>query len=271
LDAILIQLFIRGSVQFGVGQRITYAKAGDIVIFDLAQTVDNINLEFDHITSMWPRSAVEELIPNIASWHGLSLPSKSPVTRLLRQHMISSHKLAGHFAPSEGQRVEEATLSLLSAAVEGKNLPRESAESPAMKELLAYQIKRYIRQNLGVSDLVPEQIAQHFGISRRQLYHLLEPVGGISRYQLKLRLERSMSDLQNPAFAHQSLSEIAYRCGFKYPATFSRNFRATFGISPGDARAQVLSRNSAPAPQTANTLSTQSAREHHQWFHAIGI
>jgi AraC-like DNA-binding protein len=274
LDAILIQLFLEGGVQFGVGQRTTYAEAGDVVVFDLAQPVDNINREFRHLTSMWPRELIEEAVPNIASWHGRTLPRDSPVTVLLKQHMTSSFELADRFTLPEGQRVEDATLSLVKASMAGTTLPEEAVETPAMKELLAYQIKRYIRQNLGVSDLAPERIAQHFGISRRRLYQVMEPVGGISRYQMKLRLQHCLHDIQDPGQVQRTFSEIAYRWGFKHPATFNRNFKVDFGMTPGEARAQAvnaLSPGSFAVIPLSDSPKTQRAREHHQWFHAIGI
>jgi AraC-like DNA-binding protein len=222
---------------------------------------------------MWPRTELEEAVPDIASWHGLTLPPRSPVTALLRQHMISSFDLASRFSPREGKRVEEATLSLASAAMAGGVLTEERVEAPAMKELLAYQIKRYIRQNLGVSDLSPDRIARHFGISRRQLYHLMEPIGGIARYQLQLRLRHCLSDIQNPLCAKDTLSEIAYRWGFKHPSTFNRNFREAFGMTPGDARAQGVDPVST-TPAAGGSPRKRHAHlthEHHQWFHAIGI
>lgn len=274
LDAILVQLFLEGGVQFGVGQRTTYAKAGDIVIFDLAQPVDNINSKFRHLTSMWPRHALEEVAPNIASWHGLTLPPLNPVTSLLRQHLISSYELADRFSIQEGLRVEDVTLSLVGAAMAGVSLPEESTETPAMKEYLAYQIKSYIRHNLGISNLSPEQIARHFGISRRRLYKLLEPVGGISRYQLQLRLQRCLSDLQNPEYSRNTISEIAYRWGFKHPATFNRNFRNAFGQTPSEVRAGSLIQETVIPCSGISVVrgsGLQAAREHHQWFHAIGI
>ncbi len=274
LDGVLIQLFLEGSVQFGVGQRTTYAEAGDIIVFDLAQPVDNINRNFRHITLMWPRPTIEKLIPNIGSWHGLTLPKESPSTALLRQHLISSYDLAPRFTTQEARRVEDATLALVGAAMSDVSLSEETLKTPAMKELLAYQIKRYIRKNLGLSNLAPEQIARHFGISRRQLYHLLEPLGGISKYQLNLRLQRCLSDIQNPEHVKRSLSEIAYSWGFKHPATFNRNFRAAFGITPGEAREKALAQEEKSSLEVLSTVAcnkSYASREHHQWFHAIGI
>jgi len=195
------------------------------------------------------------------------------VTKLLRQHMISSFDLANHFNLREGLRVEEATLTLAGAAMAHKCLDEGSTETPAMKELLAYQIKRYIRHNLGLADLSPNQIAQHFGISRRQLYHVMEPVGGISRYQRDLRLQHCLRDIQNPNHAHLTLSEIAYRWGFKHPATFNRNFKAAFGRRPSEARAGAFVTESQfhCVGSQRLTKNTNSVNEHHQWFHAIGI
>jgi len=272
MDSILLQLFLEGGVQFGVGRRTTYAEAGDIVVFDLAQPVDNINRKFRHITCVWSRPAIEAVVPNIGRWHGLSLPRDNPCVVLLRQHMISSYDLAPQFTPQEGLRVEEATLALAGAALTETGLPKEPIKTPAIAEVLTYQIKRYIRENLGSADQTPDQIACRFGISRRHLYQLLEPIGGIARYQRHLRLQRCLADLQNPEQAHFQISEIAFRWGFRHPATFNRNFRSTFGITPGEARNRNHDGNHSHllAPPL-HREQEQLQKEHHQWFQAIGI
>lgn len=272
MDSILLQLFIEGGVQFGVGQRITYGETGDIVVFDLAQPVDNINRHFRHITTLWPRPAIEMVVPEIERWHGRCLPRDNPSVTLLRQHMISSYELAGRFTQREGQRVEEATLALAGAAMNG-GAPLDEADYPSpMTEVLIYQIKRHIRKNLGAADQSPEQIARHFGISRRHLYQLLQPVGGIARYQRQLRLQRCLSDLQSPEHPHLQISEIAYRWGFSSAASFNRNFRAAFGITPGEAR--NLPQDDARFPQLIGEprlRETPAHAEHQQWFMALGI
>ena len=272
MDSILLQLFLAGGVQFGVDQRITYAETGDIVVFDLAQPVDNINRRFRHLTTLWPRPAIEAVVPNIEQWHGRCLPRDNPSFMLLRQHMISSYELAGRFTRQEGQRVEEATLALAGAAMSGGDSQDEAACPPPIKGVLIYQIKRHIRKNLGADDQSPEQIARHFGISRRHLYQLLEPFGGIARYQRQLRLQRCLSELQNPEQTHLQIAEIAYRWGFSSAANFNRNFRAAFGITPGEAR--NLPQDDARFPCLMGKPRLQKApahAEHQQWFMALGI
>lgn len=272
MDSILLQLFLEGGVQFGVGQRTTYGETGDIVVFDLAQPVDNINRRFRNITTLWPRPAIEMVVPDIERWHGRCLPRNTPSVTLLRQHMISSYQLAGRFTRREGRRVEEATLALAGAAMTGKQIPIGPAEDPPMKEMLIYQIKRHIRQHLGDSDLSPEQIASRFGISRRHLYQLLEPLGGIARYQRHLRLQRCLADLQSPEHSHLRVSEIAYRWGFRNATTFNRSFRATFGITPSDARYHDrTSINILMSSHQRRGAEEAFRAKHQQWFIALGI
>lgn len=272
MDSILLQLFLEGGVQFGVGQRTTYAQRGDIVVFDLAQPVDNINQKFHHITAVWPRPEIEAVVPNIARWHGLCLPRENASVALLRQLLISSYQLASQFLPEAGLRIEEAMLALAGAGMAGDGLPDTPEATPVLREVLSYQIKRHIRENLGAPDQSPEQIARHFGISRRNLYQLFQSMGGIARYQRHLRLQRCLADLQNPQLAQLQISEIAYRWGFRHPATFNRNFREAFGRSPSEARCQAkddrLKINSA-APGIARASQLQS--EHQKWFMSIGI
>ncbi len=272
MDAIFLQLFLEGGVQFGTAGRTTYAEAGDIVVFDLAQPVDNINRKFHHITAMYSRSAIEAVVPDISRWHGRSLPRDNPSVALLRQHMITSYDLAPRFTSQEGRNVEKAALLLAGAAMGGDDCLQEPTENKSLQEMLAYQIKRHIRENLGAADQSPEQIAKRFGISRRHLYQLLEPIGGIARYQRHLRLQRSMTDLQNPELAHLQISEIAYRWGFNHPATFNRNFRAAFDITPSDARNRIHDGTATIRTLQAGTEKQRKIEaEHQQWFRAMGI
>jgi len=271
IDSILLQLFLEGGVQFGVGNQTTYAEANDIVVFDLTQPIDNINQKFRHITAVWPRTRIEEVVPDIHRWHGHTLPRDNPSVRLLRQHMMTSYELAPRFSPQEGLRVEAAAIDLVGAATANRDgLPEGGPSGSALKEMLIYQIKRHIRRNLDSIEQNPDQIAAHFGISRRRLYKLMEPMGGIAHYQTRLRLQRCLSDLQDPNNAGLNISEVAYRWGFGNLATFNRNFKNTFGLKPSDARSQFVT-GVPPASSRNERCSTAIRAEHQQWFIALDI
>lgn len=78
-------------------------------------------------------------------------------------------------------------------------------------------------------------ICQVLGISRSQLYRLLESEGGVARYIQRHRLQASYEAITEPE-EQRSIAEIALACGFYDSSTFSRAFRKEFGISPSDAR-----------------------------------
>ncbi len=83
-----------------------------------------------------------------------------------------------------------------------------------------------------IPNLTPARVAQAEGISERYLQKLFEGVGdNFTHYLRERRLQRAWADLSNPAEAHQSISEIAYRYGFGDSAHFSRAFRHRFGLA----------------------------------------
>jgi AraC-like DNA-binding protein len=101
-------------------------------------------------------------------------------------------------------------------------------------------IRRFIDRNLKSPELGPEMIAKNFGLSRASLYRLFEPVGGIAGYIRKQRLNQTFQEITAAEFANQRIAQIAYRFGFKNVSAFNRLFRATYGVSPRQARAAKL-------------------------------
>lgn len=266
LDSILLQLFIKGEIQFGSGKRTTYANLGDIVVFDLSQPVDNFNSSFLHLTIMLPREVIEAAIPEIHRWHGLALPRDNPSFHLLRNHLISSFELAPSFDMKAAGYVEAATIALAAAAMSGSPPLVEGSRKADVERAMIHQIKRYIQRNLGSTELSPESIAHDFGVSRAQVYRLMEPVGGISSYIRRLRLHRCMADLRDPRFAHQNVSEIAYRLGFEHLTTFNRSFREAFGMTPSEARREHRQPSRSSSAHVGVDTNGEPHQEHRNWI-----
>lgn len=94
----------------------------------------------------------------------------------------------------------------------------------------------YIEQHFGDPELSPTRLASVHGISLRYLHLLFAQRGhAVSGWIRERRLEYCCQVLAN---AHPSLSvsEIAFRAGFKDSSHFSRAFRQRFGISPTEHR-----------------------------------
>ncbi|MBO0903352.1 helix-turn-helix domain-containing protein [Jiella sonneratiae] len=96
-----------------------------------------------------------------------------------------------------------------------------------------------IRSRLADPQLSPQSVADACGISLRYLQQIFEAenttVGGQIRAQ---RLALCDERLRDPRF-RGSISEIAYECGFSDQAQFSRNYRARFGCTPRQTRAEA--------------------------------
>jgi AraC-like DNA-binding protein len=96
--------------------------------------------------------------------------------------------------------------------------------------------RRLIAANLHRPDLSPQMIADALVISLRQLHMLFEPTGvTCARTILAMRLREARSRLA--ARSNETVTQIAFACGFHSIATFYRVFHAAYGITPGDARA----------------------------------
>ncbi|MEJ2676688.1 MAG: helix-turn-helix domain-containing protein [Acidihalobacter sp.] len=103
------------------------------------------------------------------------------------------------------------------------------------------QVLEYIERYLFEADtLSPSACAQAIGISESYLHRLFAQRGlKFSRYILDQRLDAAHALLQSSAFRAHSIASIAYQCGFKDPAHFSRQFKQHFEMSPRDCRPKL--------------------------------
>jgi AraC-like DNA-binding protein len=106
--------------------------------------------------------------------------------------------------------------------------------------LLTQRILGYMEQRLADPGLRPEEIAAAHRISRRYLYKLLAEQGyTVSGWIREHRLARCRRDLTDPAMHHLAIGDIGGRWGFPDPAHFSHAFKAAYGTSPREARANA--------------------------------
>ena len=139
----------------------------------------------------------------------------------------------------------EMTLSLLQEVAAGSPDGGRTATQAALLQ----RICRTVERRLDDPRLTPARVAQAEGISERYLQKLFEATGdSFSHYLRERRLQRTCADLGNPAMAHDTVSEIAFRYGFNDAAHFSRAFRERFGTSPRAFRHQETERVASQAP-----------------------
>jgi AraC-like DNA-binding protein len=81
----------------------------------------------------------------------------------------------------------------------------------------------------------PEWVADRLSISRSQLDRKVKEFSGqtTALFLRSIRLEHARNLILEETW---QISEIAYRCGYPNPATFSTEFKKAFGISPSALR-----------------------------------
>ncbi len=142
------------------------------------------------------------------------------------------------------QSLAELVLTLVHPPPPGGSEPGGTTTQAALLQ----RIYQTIEHRLDDPALTPARVARAEGISERYLQKLFESTGdNFTRYLRERRLQRTFAELANPAKTSQSVSEIAFGCGFNDAAHFSRAFRERFGLSPREFRRQESERPTAAA------------------------
>jgi len=188
----------------------------------------------DHVSIHLDRNALQRLLP------GRCLFGKVPACNISGQLLHGMVKQLLHsdasLSADEGQAMQEVMVLLLSQALRQDSHANAPGNEMGHKSLqrLAHQL---IEQQLDNPLLSPPSLAQQLGMSLRQLYRLFDEEGGVSRHIQQRRLMRSAEELRNRQLGHESITQIAYRCGFTDSAHFSRAFKKHFSCTPSEYRA----------------------------------
>ncbi|MFC5471519.1 helix-turn-helix domain-containing protein [Cohnella suwonensis] len=101
---------------------------------------------------------------------------------------------------------------------------------------LVEEIDQYVSRNLH-HNITLRDAANHFSFSPNHLGHLFKDGTGMnfSDYVIQARLQRARELLRVPTV---KIYEVAGQVGYKNLTYFSKQFRETFGMTPGDYRKQ---------------------------------
>ncbi len=109
------------------------------------------------------------------------------------------------------------------------------ALSPEDRQFLA-RIVTFVHNNMEQTDISVESMASDLCITRGQLNRRVKAVAGITTQQYVMRIRMEQARLLLSSHTDLPISEVAYRCGFSDPASFTRAFRKLYDISPTQYR-----------------------------------
>ncbi len=107
----------------------------------------------------------------------------------------------------------------------------ESIKITPLDEKFIEKAVKYVSDNLDSPKLSVEDLSDHIGMSRVNLYKKIKQITGKTPIEFIriIRLKRAAQLLRE---SQLNVSEIAYRTGFNSPKVFSKYFKEEFGILP---------------------------------------
>lgn len=231
-DQVYLQvgLVARGEAVLCQDGREAPLAGGDFAIYETDRPFSwELRGDWRLLVFTWPRAVVGLDVGDSQQLTARALPGDAGlggiVGRVLRELVEAPPEVSDAGALRLAREVAE-----LVATVAGEHA---YPAGPPTGDLLC-RIDAHIAEHLADPDLGPESIARAHFVSTRHLHRLFARRGTtVRRYVRELRLERSRADL---ADGRRTVGEVARRWGFTDPATFSRVYRARFGVAPSTQR-----------------------------------
>ncbi|WP_045743609.1 helix-turn-helix domain-containing protein [Actinoplanes rectilineatus] len=208
----------------------------DLVLLDPAHRVRITSTASTNVTMMVPRHLLRLPDGELAGLSAVRLGADSgaPVSSLAGSLL----QAAGRYTPGERARLGAALIEVIAVALSARR-GRGSSVSRGMPAVgdQRGRIVAFIEARLPDRALAPALIAAAHHISVRRLHQLFEDgpetVAALIR---RRRLERCHADLADPVQGGRTVAAIAAGWGFPDPASFSRQFKAAYGLTAGEHR-----------------------------------
>lgn len=220
----------QGAIESRVGETRVEVVPGTILINSLAGSFSGATSRIECINLLLNRDFFFDMEEDIDAL--LNVRLEGPAARILSDFVLSSEKLFTALTISETSLWIETFSHLLGAVL------RQPRKRPAFAQIPRDRVSivlNYIRENLHSPALGAQSICNALRMSRRQLYYLLAPYGGVARLITRKRLVAACRALARSEDC-RLISTVAYSLGFSDHAVFCKQFREEFGFSPSDAR-----------------------------------
>lgn len=239
--SIVLLLLTKGGGRIHVNTKSIAISDGDLWVLE-AHTNWNIDMERDFELLLLEVPSAQ-LISRVGR-SSLKLPKALGTTVAALSACSIMRTLAANIdAVTQGDlsATETAVLELVHS-----DLLAETKSDQSTTQVKAAHFGRVtatIEAKLSDPNLSMSHVAQGERLSVRYLQRLFEQNGtSFSEFVKLRRLHRSRTELVDPNHADKSISEIAWRWGFRDHAHFSRSFSLAFNVSPREQRRAGLSK-----------------------------
>jgi AraC-like DNA-binding protein len=214
-------------------------------LWSLGQEFTHERTHIERIQLLLPRDAFGDIGSVLDGALGSAL--NTPLGLLLGDYMVALERHLQELTEADLPRLRDAVAAMVGAAV----VPTAERVAVARRQIdLGHmeRVRQVVRQHLRTPTLKPATLCRLVGMSRSNLYRLLEAKEGIAQYIQQQRLLEAHSLLGNLGNG-QSITALAEELCFADVSSFSRAFRREFGYAPSDARRAAISGQSLVPPR----------------------
>lgn len=198
-------------------------------------TSDNLR----QMSLLVPEAQLLRRVPRVRDLAGRPMDGRHGIGGLFTDHFRVLLSRFGELPASNRHTVLETTLDLLALCLGDQ----PALPAPRLRHLVLEQLKSHIEAHLTDPSLGVAALARRFRMTERNVHKLFEHTGTTVCAHIRARrLAMCRRDLEGATLAARQIGEIAAHWGFADASHFSKVFRAAYGLSPKEIRAQVSSR-----------------------------
>jgi len=241
-EMLVLRLHRSGSTKGTMDGKDFRMRPDRLTLFDFNQPIHADTAHVDYISFMAPYSLVG-FDPSVHP-RFLQISLSTPVGRMLQSNLELMVTQVPTASVEQATALSDGMCALLQSLVI-KDLPRESMQN-RLVHAREIAVRRYIEVNLKSPALDADDICRSVGLSRTVLYRMFAEKGGVRRAITNLRLERVRKDLATSEPTRGVIGKVARHWGFRDQAHFTKLFRKTTGLVPGDVIGTDLVMSSGP-------------------------
>lgn len=235
--AIFVGLQKRGSSMVIQQDRQAILRPGDLIFYEstapyLVRDTEGIWQHFFRIPVSRLALAPEVFSKNSA----LILSPGHPIADVTANHL--GRLATGHadFKGASADAVGQPSIDLLRAVI-ATHIDATQLTKESLHDTLVVRVLEYVRAHLSDSGLNAAQVAAEHHISVRHLYKILAADGvSLADWIRTHRLEECRTELSRTGSRANTIETVARGWGFSDMSSFSRIFRAAYGMSPREWR-----------------------------------
>lgn len=229
-DSAFLLMVLEGSVVLDHYGRQAALGTGDMALLDSREGCRfDVSGAVNALTIGLPRNDVVAVRFAAESIFGLTMPGNRPINRIVSGTIGSI--LHEDCDDAHVSAIQCAVMSLIDRALGSEE--QMLAASPAERELLR-EMADFVLKNPEAVEEGMEALAARFALSRRSLYRLFSRFGtSPSRWIADTRLRHAYRML-TAGGGGETVSAVAFACGFSDSSHFARAFRQRFGLRPSE-------------------------------------